>query len=136
EGDPYLLSAQMIFPDRALLDRFLSAMQQVIDRHDILRTAFIWEGLSQPAQVVWRQAQLSITEMELDPQQGPMAEQLANQFDPRRHRIDLTQAPLLRFVIAYNPDPDHWLLQQRVHHLIIDHSTLETWYAEVNALLV
>ena len=31
-------------------------------------------------------------------QDGPVAEQLARRFDPRRHRIDLTQAPLLRFV--------------------------------------
>ena len=68
--DPYVLSTQITFPDRALLDRFLSAMQKVIDRHDTLRTAFIWEGISNPAQVVWKQAQLSVTEVELDPQAG------------------------------------------------------------------
>ena len=45
-GDPYLLISLMAFADRACLDRFLAALQQVVDRHDILRTAFLWEGLS------------------------------------------------------------------------------------------
>src|SRR3569832_2472853 len=46
EGDPYLMILQMAFPDRALLDRYLAALQQGIDRHDILRTAFFWEQLT------------------------------------------------------------------------------------------
>src|SRR5205085_4503853 len=75
EGDPYVMIEQMVLPERVQLDRFLAAAQQVIDRHDILRTAFIWEGLSKPAQVVWRHAQLSVTEMELDAKKGPIAEQ-------------------------------------------------------------
>ena len=66
-GDPYLLIGQMAFPERALLDRYLQALQQVIDRHDILRTAFFWEQLSTPAQVVLRQAPLHLTEVTLDP---------------------------------------------------------------------
>ncbi len=98
EGDPYLLAYPMIFSDRALLDRYLAAVQQVVDRHDILRTAFIWQGLSAPAQVVWRQAPLSVTELTLDPADGPVGEQLAHRFDPRQYRFDLSQAPLLRFV--------------------------------------
>ncbi|MBD8900628.1 condensation domain-containing protein, partial [Rhodanobacter sp. DHG33] len=51
EGDPYLLVSQMAFADRALLDRYLAAVQQVVHRNDILRTAFVWEQLSTPAQV-------------------------------------------------------------------------------------
>ncbi|WZV79628.1 condensation domain-containing protein [Burkholderia pseudomallei] len=44
QGDAYLESYLLAFRTREL-DRFLSALQQVIDRHDILRTAFFWEGL-------------------------------------------------------------------------------------------
>ncbi|MXT01685.1 non-ribosomal peptide synthetase, partial [Serratia marcescens] len=43
-GDPYQLSAVLRFDSRARLDAWLAAMQQVIDRHDILRTAFITQG--------------------------------------------------------------------------------------------
>ncbi|MBN3775591.1 condensation domain-containing protein, partial [Burkholderia sp. Se-20378] len=135
DGDPYLLIGQMAFTDRALLDRYLEAVQQVVDRHDILRTAFVWEGLSTPAQVVWRQAPLLLTELALDPHDGPIHEQLARRFDPRSYRIDLSQAPLLRFVIAYDADSHRWLLLQLQHHLIGDHSTLEILQAEVQALL-
>nr|WP_323073551.1 non-ribosomal peptide synthetase [Mycetohabitans endofungorum] len=134
DGDPYLLIAQMAFKDRALLDCYLNAVQQVVDRHDILRTAFVWEGLSTPAQVVWRHAPLSITELTLDPANGPITEQLARCFDPRQHRLDLTQAPLLRFVTAQDSN-GRWLLLQLLHHLIGDHSTLDVMHTEVQAFV-
>lgn len=132
EGDPYLLIAQMAFHDREQLDRYLDAIQQVVKRHDILRTAFVWTHLSTPAQVVWRQAPLSITELTLNPSDGPITAQLTQRF--RQHRLDLTQAPLLRFVITQNSD-GRWLLVQLLHHLIEDHTTLEIMQAEVQAFL-
>ncbi len=134
EGDPYLLIAQMAFAHRALLDRYLDAIQQVVNRHDVLRTAFVWENVSSTAQVVWRHAPLSITELTLDPADGPIPQQLIQRFDPRQHCIDLTQAPLLRFVIAQDSN-GRWLLIQLLHHLIGDHSTLEVMQAEIQAFL-
>ncbi|MCW7550116.1 amino acid adenylation domain-containing protein [Photorhabdus sp. APURE] len=134
EGDPYLLITQQAFADRPLLDRYLAAVQQVVDRHDILRTAFIWEGLYAPAQVVCRQAPLSVTELTLNPADGPVSDQLAQRFDPRRHRIDLNQAPLLRFVVAQERD-GRWIVLQLLHHLIGDHTTLEVMNSEVQAFL-
>ncbi|MDB6375150.1 amino acid adenylation domain-containing protein, partial [Photorhabdus bodei] len=134
QGDPYLLIEQMIFTDRSLLNRYLAAVQRVVDRHDILRTAFIWQGLSAPIQVVLRQATLSMTELVLDPTDGLISDQLAERFDPRRHRINLNQAPLLRFVVAQDTD-GRWNVLQLLHHLIGDHTTLEVMSREVQAYL-
>ncbi|WP_246774145.1 non-ribosomal peptide synthetase [Bradyrhizobium diazoefficiens] len=135
KGDPYLLTSQMAFADRGLLDRYLAAVQRVVDRHDILRTSFVWEGLSRPAQVVWRQAVLEVSEVALDDSGAPGPEQLKERFDPRRHRIALGRAPLLRFVMAREPGSARWLLLQLQHHLIGDHTTLEVMHAEVRAVL-
>ncbi|MCG1048836.1 condensation domain-containing protein, partial [Mycetohabitans sp. B6] len=115
--DPYLLMVQLAFDSRERLDQYLHALQQVIDRHDILRTAFVWEGVSMPAQVVWRHARLPVIELTLDAADGPIAEQLARRFDPRHTRLDLTQAPLLHCAIAQDSE-GRWLLTQRLHHLI------------------
>ncbi|WP_425123025.1 amino acid adenylation domain-containing protein [Burkholderia gladioli] len=133
-GDPYLVIQQAAFASREHLDRYLDAVQQVVARHDVLRTAFVWEGLSRPAQVVWRDAPLTLAELSLDPADGPVAEQLARRFDPREHRIDLGQAPLLRFATARD-EQGRWLLVELLHHVIGDHSTMEILHREVQAIL-
>jgi amino acid adenylation domain-containing protein len=137
DGDPYLLVNQITFANRQVLGRFLDAVQRVVDRHDILRSAFIWEGLSEPAQVVCRKAPLSVTELLLDQRAnaGTASEQLARRFNARHTRIDLTEAPQLRFVIAQEPNSQGWVLVCMQHHLAGDHSTMETLFGEVAAIL-
>ncbi len=51
-ADPYLLHSQLRFDSLARLQAFAGALAQVIARHDILRTAVLWDGLPQPLQVV------------------------------------------------------------------------------------
>nr|WP_245511968.1 non-ribosomal peptide synthetase [Rhizobium ruizarguesonis] len=135
QGDPYLLVSQMAFAERGVLDRYLAAVQQVVDRHDILRTAFVWEGLSSPAQVVWRKAALDVLEVELEGCDGSGADELRRRFDPRQYRLDLGRAPLMRFVIAREPGSGRWVLLVLQHHLIGDHTTAEVMHAEVRAVL-
>ncbi|WNV05995.1 amino acid adenylation domain-containing protein [Candidatus Methylospira mobilis] len=134
DGDAYLHSSLLIFDTLKRQNSFLQALQSVIDRHDILRTAVIWEGLPEPAQVVWRHAPLPIEDVRFEPGQDA-AEQLQTRFDPQRFRLDLRKAPLLRGVRAYDTTRDRWLLLLLFHHLAIDHITLEILLGELQAHL-
>jgi amino acid adenylation domain-containing protein len=136
EGDPYLLRALYSFESRARLESYFKALQAVIDRHDILRTGVLWEGLSEPVQVVWRRAQLKVEEVILDPAQGDIARQLAERFDPRRYRIEIAEAPLLRIFIAEDRANARWVMLLLTHHLWGDHTTTDAMQQEIQAHLL
>ncbi|WP_431262152.1 amino acid adenylation domain-containing protein [Roseateles chitinivorans] len=133
-GDPYLLRLVLGFDSRDRLDRFLDALQQVIQRHDILRSAFEWEHLSSPVQVVWRQATLPVESLRLTSTDDALGE-LLTRVDPRQRRLDLRQAPLMAAYIAADTSSPSWFLTLLNHHLIGDHVTLDLIVEEVRAIL-
>ncbi|HEU4560714.1 MAG TPA: amino acid adenylation domain-containing protein, partial [Longimicrobium sp.] len=136
EGDPYLLSSVAEFDTRARLEQKLAALQAVIDRHDILRTALAWQGLREPVQVVWRHASLPVEEVQLNAEGENAAEQLWARFDPRHYRMDLGRAPLLRACIAEDRAHGRWLLLILKHHLTGDHESVEVLREEISAHLL
>ena len=129
-GDAYLSHALLAFDSATRRQSFITALQSVVDRHDILRTAFVWERLAEPVQVVWRHAALPVDVRRVDPADGPIAEQL---LESCTTRLDLTRAPLLR--IEQADDGERRLLLLRFHHLIMDHTTLEVMLEEIAAQL-
>ncbi|GJJ72495.1 nonribosomal peptide synthetase DhbF [Entomortierella parvispora] len=134
KGDPYLLLQCTAFDSRDLLDRYLTAFQKVVDRHDILRTAIMWKNLTSPAQVVLRQTNMPVKELSLDSANGPIIEQLSKLYNSRQCRIELSQAPLLRNSIVQDVD-GRWILAHQLHHIIGDHSTLEVMEEEIRAFM-
>ncbi|WP_141753459.1 AMP-binding protein, partial [Duganella sp. HH101] len=134
EGDAYLLPSLMQFDSRERLDGFVAALNKVVARHDILRTAMHWEGMSEAVQVVWREAHLVAEQVNLD-HAADVAKELAERYHPRHYRLDVRQAPLMRAFVAQDKANGRWLLQILAHHLAIDHSTLDMLIAEVRLLL-
>ncbi len=134
QGDPYLLSAHLAFTDRAALDRYLHAIARLVERHDILRTAVLWDGLGSPVQVVLRQASVEVSELVLDGNSEAIAKQLQDRIHPARYRMDLAQAPLLRFMVAEEAG-GRWQAIMLLHHLVGDHSTLAILNEEVQATI-
>uniref|UniRef100_UPI0005BB0831 condensation domain-containing protein n=1 Tax=Burkholderia gladioli TaxID=28095 RepID=UPI0005BB0831 len=134
-GDPYVLQALFSLPDRARLEAFAAALQGVVDRHDILRTAVRWEGLDEPMQVVWREARLPVEEVSLDAAQGDIAAQLRERHDFRGARLDLGRAPMMRLVHAEDPANQRHVALLLFHHLIDDATSLRYMGIEVDALL-
>lgn len=133
EGDAYLMHTVLAFDGRAQLDAFVQALQQVIDRHDVLRTSVHWQGLPHPVQVVQRRARLPVHELRLE--QDESLAQLLAATDPRRLRLDLQQAPLMAAYVIADPARGRWLLALLEHHIVCDHVTLERMIDEVGLIL-
>ncbi|OPA89014.1 non-ribosomal peptide synthetase, partial [Pseudomonas fluorescens] len=136
QGDPYVMQSQFAFDNLERFEAFAQALQAVMDRHDILRTGVVWDGLQQPSQVVWRKARLPVQALQLDPADGEIAAQLHALFDARHYRLDVTQAPLLRLVHAEDPAHQRIVATLLFHHMALDHSALEVVCHEMQACLL
>ena len=137
EGDPYVLGSLFSFERREELDRYVAALEALIERHDLLRTAVLWEGMREPVQVVVRKAVLRVEEVELDSGGGDAGLQLYERFNPRRYRMDVGQAPMLRLYISYDKENGRWLMMElKCTDLIGDHTNQEVMQEEIEAHLL
>ncbi|WP_316432629.1 amino acid adenylation domain-containing protein [Leptolyngbya sp. NK1-12] len=103
------------------VDRFEQAWQQVVDRHPILRTAFAWEQLEQPLQVVGHSVKLPL--QQLDWQSLTAAEQPIQQRallqQQRIQGFQLNRAPLMRLTLIQK-QPSVYTVIWSYHHLLLD----------------
>ncbi|MEN4957725.1 syringomycin E biosynthesis non-ribosomal peptide synthetase SyrE, partial [Pseudomonas syringae] len=134
EGDAYLMRTLATFDSRALLDKFLGALQVVINRHDIMRSSLRWQGLPQPVQVVHRQAQLPVIQLDTAPGEDAL-QMLRERTNTYHMRLDLQQAPLIAAYITYDTRQEKWLMALLDHHLISDNVTLRLIMGEIQAVM-
>jgi amino acid adenylation domain-containing protein len=113
---------------------FTQAWQQVIDRHSILRTAFVWEKLKKPLQVVGRHVKLPWEEHNW---QGvcpiEQQERLKNLLQAdRKQGFELSKAPLMRLTLIQLTEATYHLIWSH-HHLLLDGWSTQLIFKEVIA---
>ncbi|MBR0647987.1 condensation domain-containing protein, partial [Plastoroseomonas hellenica] len=111
------LSAEIIGLDGA---RLRAAWQLVSDRHAILRTGFLWQGLSGGArQVVHRRIEVPFVEEDWRGRPVDAAALRAAAEAERQAGFDLSQPPLQRVRLIRLDDTNHQLIWTR-HHILTD----------------
>lgn len=120
-SDQYVTTVTISVRGELDVDRLRRAWHQTFSHHDVLRAAFLWDGLEEPLQVI--QSEVDLTWDIRDwrsrnqaTQDDAMAAIIANQ---RHISMDLTTAPLSRFVLLHT-DEQRWTLVWTVHHLLAD----------------
>ncbi|OEC33738.1 hypothetical protein A7D25_17265 [Pseudomonas sp. 21C1] len=118
----YLLQYRhvMVLPELDLA-AFRQAWAQVVERHELLRTSFVWKQQKRPMQVVHKQVELPIvyedwSELAEPEQQQRLEDLLAEE---RRQGLDFTQAPLMR-VRLFKLAPDTYQFVRSYHHILMD----------------
>jgi amino acid adenylation domain-containing protein len=103
------------------LGAFEGAWQRVLNRHSILRTAFLWEDLEKPLQAVYRYVEVPLTTHDwsnLSPAERELQLQLWIKAD-RSRGFDLSEAPLMRLALLRFTDDEYKFIFSR-HHLVLD----------------
>ena len=99
--------------------RFVAAWQAVVDRHTVLRTGFLWEGMAEPIQFVRHAAALPVRE--LDWRDLALAPETLNELaaEEKARGFQLSAPPLMRLVLVRLAQ-DRWRLVWTYHHALID----------------
>jgi surfactin family lipopeptide synthetase C len=103
------------------ISAFEQVWQQVIDRHPSLRTAFVWQGLNQPVQIVHQQAKLAIAqydwrELSTTEQEAQLQSYLEAD---QKNGFDLAQPPLMRLALI-KTEVDTYQFIWSICHLVLD----------------
>ncbi|MGA9994161.1 MAG: amino acid adenylation domain-containing protein, partial [Pyrinomonadaceae bacterium] len=100
---------------------FAEAWQQVAARHAILRTAFIWENLDEPLQVVQRDVSLTLDQHDWREFAPAEQERLLESFiyEDRQRAFELNRAPLMRLALLRTASDSHRFIWTH-HHLLLD----------------
>ncbi|KTD46057.1 non-ribosomal peptide synthase [Legionella quinlivanii] len=129
-GDPYVLCDLFKIKSKPEVDKFLDALQFIINRYDVLRTIFLWENLSTPVQVVCRQAELPVSWIKLEAESDCL-KYMQDLCAPELQQMDLNQAPLLRSKIVHDFNSEEYIILLQYHHIIFDHIGIEVIRREV-----
>ena len=100
---------------------FEDSWKRVVQRHSILRTAFLWEDLEKPVQAVFRHVDLPVTNRDWRTLTSEQREQQLQAFieTDRDEGFVLSEAPLMRLALFRYADDEYKFLFSR-HHLVLD----------------
>jgi amino acid adenylation domain-containing protein/non-ribosomal peptide synthase protein (TIGR01720 family) len=121
DSDVYLVQSVYALEGKLNISAFKQAWQQVVDRHAVFRTDFVWDDLTEPLQVVRRQATLPWIELDWRQQStSSHEEQLETYLRTDRARgFLLSRAPLLRLALIRKAD-DSYEFVCTFHHMLLD----------------
>ncbi|HVR10350.1 MAG TPA: condensation domain-containing protein, partial [Thermoanaerobaculia bacterium] len=134
DGAAYNLTVAVRLAVPLDLGRFQGAVDEIVRRHEALRTCFRVEG-GVPVQLVAPARRLAVTLVELGalPAAARHRELRALAQDAARRRFDLTRGPLLRVDLARLADADFVLLLT-MHHIVSDGWSMAIFVGELAAL--
>ena len=102
------------------VERFCAAWEALLERHEVLRAAFLWrDGLADPLQAVYQQARVPIVELDWREHGEPDAALQALAAQDQARGFDLSCPPLMRFTLVRLGEHRHQMIWT-YHHLLLD----------------
>lgn len=135
ESEVYFEQLLCILSGELNFSAFQKAWEQVVARHSILRSAFFWEEIEKPLQMVSKQVDLPWEKLDWRHLKSDEQKQQLEDFlvSDRHKGFDLNQAPLMRFTIIQLTDNTYQFIWSH-HHILFDGWSMQIIIKEVLAL--
>jgi len=128
----YNISAAIQLSGQLDVRALKAALDEIVDRHQILRTTFDMVG-GKPAQMITQMAIMDLTLVNLGELNKADVNLAALMQEQTRQRFDLRTGPLIR-AILFQLAPDQHVLLIVMHHIISDAWSLAIFTKELTAL--
>lgn len=125
----YVLQLRVTITGPLDFERLREAWHEVVQRHEALRAAFVWEGLDEPLQVIHERVETPFTRVDGLDRSDALDEWMRND---RRLGFKLKEAPLMRVTMLTLGDQEHRLVWT-LHHLLADAWSLAVVLRELGA---
>jgi len=134
QADAYAEQVTLALEGEVRPEAFAAAWQAVVDRTPALRTGFVWEGVKQPMQVVFRQASVPVRVEDWSalPDAERESRWAALLDEDRAAGWELRRAPLVRMALARMGGRE-WRFLLSTHHLLVDGWSLGLMFADFSA---
>ncbi|MEM6398887.1 MAG: amino acid adenylation domain-containing protein, partial [Cyanobacteria bacterium P01_D01_bin.116] len=121
ESAVYFVQLCYILRGNINVTAFEKSWQQVVDSHTALRTAFYWENLEKPHQIVYRKIQVFLEQHDWRSiSLSEQRQQLDNFLESERKKgFNFSLAPLMRLNLIRVADDSYYFVWSK-HHLILD----------------
>jgi amino acid adenylation domain-containing protein len=119
EDSTYFQQAAFRFRGELNVNRVQETLQELVDRHEVLRTAFKYKGLDVPLQIVLKQWSADFVYHDL--RHNSKQQEFIRDFRKadREHLFDLSKDALMRLAVLQLTNDEYELLWSH-HHIIMD----------------
>ena len=130
----YVVQLSCVMRGSLNIAAFERAWQRVVERHAILRTAFVWEGLDEPLQVVGERVKLPLIQHDWRGLKSAEQEEQLESFlkADREGGFELSKAPLMRLTLFWLTDDTYRFVWSH-HHMLLDGWSLPIIFKELFA---
>ncbi|CAM2064435.1 Thioester reductase domain-containing protein [Sulfidibacter corallicola] len=120
-SDAYFMQLHGELAGRLDPEAFREAWLQVVMRHDVFRTLFVWKDRDEPIQVVLARIKLPWRVLDWRDLDAPERDARLASFlqEDRREGLKLDKAPLMRMTLIRTADDRHWFVWS-THHILLD----------------
>ncbi|MDQ0418594.1 amino acid adenylation domain-containing protein/non-ribosomal peptide synthase protein (TIGR01720 family) [Croceifilum oryzae] len=129
---PYMVQLSFQFKGELDLSIFEQAWKSVIQRHDIFRSAFIWDEMEEPLQVVYEQTPFQLNQV--DWRSLPVEEQEEKRkaflLSDRKQTFSFDEAPLMRVTVIQEAEEEYRVVWTH-HHILLDGWSLPLVFNEL-----